>query len=130
MLKRLFISLLILSALTSEGINALPANIYNLYVNMSRDLSVSGRMAETVPQVQDKSGQVASYAKGAGGASFVLSSRSAALLKLHAVTDGCFEFVFPTFYTTVTECVFESAIPLIKDRIFSKTDVSPPVYTL
>jgi hypothetical protein len=131
MLKRLFIGLLILSALASEGLVNFPGNIYNLYFNSGSEVGMSG--AKAIPP-DGLSNPVKNYNSLSDNKlnsnAFILTYNSIQKLKtisLEGIIDSPVNY--RKFYDS--NCFISN--PLIqadKEVIYKQSDLSPPTSTI
>lgn len=126
MFKKLFISLLILSALTSEGLIGLPSSVYNLYMYSGSQLGLTDELRRPLDEQLKGTGEIdgLSYRRFSG-ASFVLSSRSFEVFR-YSVMPYSFDFPhsFDLSFTGIEPEAY-SFNRLDKD-ITAKSDTSPP----
>lgn len=130
MLRKLFISLLILSALTSEGIIKLPANIFNYYLNSDSFLDLS--KAEVVlPMLQEDNCETGAQAfRATVSGLFVLSFDSLFKFTPKVISDGFY------YGDRLLLTSSEGIIPIIclvtfnSDITLDRTDSSPPINIL
>lgn len=139
MFKRLFISLLILSTLASEGIVNFPVKFYNMYLV---DINRFDFYVEKEQRIQDKlnsevetGGAYASLLESAGDGLFVLSPDTTAFLsRLHSTELPDIPKAFPTepSFSFAYKAVpfYEAALNIYdnKDIIFKSSDNSPPQF--
>lgn len=139
MFKRLFISLLILSTLASEGIVNFPVKFYNMYlVDINRfDFYVENEQSiqEKLNSEAETGGTYASSLESVDDGLFVLSPDTTAFFsRLHSMEPLDIPTAFPSEpsfsfdYKAVPFC--EAALNIYdnKDIIFKSSDNSPPQF--
>ena len=140
MFKKLFISLLILSALASEGIVNFPVNFYNLYL---ADSNNRGFYAESQQHFQKQlnnetelSGGYPASSEAAGDGLFVLSfSTNSYLAQFRQIGYDCPDCVLraqdcgiPDPQSAYVPWEEAPAALYNKDRIILSSDNSPPIH--
>lgn len=131
MLRRLFISLIILSALTSEGIVNLPANIYNMYiVNSGIQSGMSGE--EVLPSGQSALSMESgiSFLGSSSGELFVLAPGSVEKLKCYSAVPEYDSETKQAYTGFSVDPVLSSAVLPDSDIIYNRSDSSPPYFNL
>lgn len=145
MFKRLFLSLLLLSALASEGIINFPVNLYSMYL---ADIDKLGFYEDQVQSFYEKlNNEVATRTSGTSYSLipaskvsdeglFVLSSDTSAYfagLKPLEIPGDCINCEKPDFFSFYTQEVslFDETVFAFydsRDVIIKSSDNSPPLY--
>lgn len=125
MLKRFFLGLLILSALTSEGIVNLPGNIYNLYICSSSGTGLSdGRDMGLEQQGVGNSRTLFCGALSKG--ILALSLNNPQKFKIKAFLDNCILPDRPSFESLAVNSYSAPDFEIKKEAVMQRSDMSPP----
>ncbi|MCX7920400.1 MAG: hypothetical protein N3B21_00030 [Clostridia bacterium] len=132
MLKKLFISLLILSALASDGAINLPGNISELYISLGNILALPEEHAELIEQLQSMENENALVNNAFQYNAFKLSANSINKLKTKSVPLS-FSFNSGEKFYLACSNINPISISLYKSEkeiIIKKSDSSPPYFTI
>jgi len=128
MFKKLFIGLLILSALTSEGISNLPGAYYGLYTGSTSEASLLGDLNVAANLQKDNLNGSTLLRDTFSNDAFVLTYNSIQKLKLKN-SNLYYSEAANQSYLPVSFIVSEpeSSIRINKTTIFTKSGLSPPI---
>ncbi len=132
MFKRLFIGLLILSALFSDGVANLPVNLYNFCLSSQSKPDVYGFISMPAGQSSDfeavlecnRDYNISGYAANPQG--FVLTAESFSRIVVETGVEAPVNMDFPALSTACSDMVRNEAFVLTDSTVLKKSGLSPP----
>lgn len=126
MLRRFFISLIILSALASEGLAGLPMHFYAFYAYSNSGVNTVGIQGNIQDQLEENQQSGMQLDKAASNGVFVLSAGSIQKLKYRTVSASLNSE--KSFYTSspVADTLTAFVPKADKGAILKRSDSSPP----
>ncbi|MCR4434890.1 MAG: hypothetical protein QHH06_05075 [Clostridiales bacterium] len=127
MFRNLFISLVILSTLTAEGVAGFSASYFNVYLYLNKGLCLLHEKTEFSGKVREAENTGAGFGKGFKACKYTLAPGDTQELKYNIIDIDVANAEKDAYYVCLSAGIY--CCPLLgadKDTVLEKSDTSPP----